>query len=62
MPIATAIVTLLLAQALPRIADPATLARTGKMRSFSPDSTNSGRGAINPAMSCISAQFRIPGT
>ena len=39
-----------------------TLAAIGKMLSFSPDSTNSGRGAMSPAMSCISAQFRIPGT
>ena len=33
----------------------------GKIRSLSPDSTNSGRGAISPAMSCISAQLRMPG-
>ena len=40
----------------------ALLAAIGKMLSLSPDSTKSGRGAISPAMSCISAQFRIPGT
>ena len=40
----------------------ARLPEVGKITSFSPDSAKNARGAVRPATSYISAQFRIPGT